>query len=438
MNKKANPDVDGVRLRVPDRSQVEMTIQSPDDLIREDHPARGVWAVVQQMDLSAFHTPIKARQGVCGRDSTDPRLLVGLWLYALTRGVGSARELERLSTESDPYRWMCGGVTVNHHLLSDFRSGHGEALDDLFTRTIASLVKQGLVKVYRISQDGTRVRASAGTASFRRRQTLDDLLAAAEAHVQELKRLLEDPQASAGLSAKQKAARTRAARQRVERIKRAVAALPALEQRQEELSKSVSAKDKAKKLKEPRASTTDADARNMKMPNGGFNPAVNMQFAVDTESRAIVGVEVSDRGTDNDLAEPMRLQVEQRTGRKVHEHLVDGGYSNKEQIERAAAAGTTTYIPPKPPRNQQQRASGYEPMPGESAVLTEWRARMGSEPGQTVYKQRASTVETVNADLKTHRAMGRLLVRGLEKAKCVALWSALTYNLIHFGLALVA
>jgi hypothetical protein len=333
---------------------------------------------------------------------------------------------------------MCGGVTVNHHLLSDFRSGHGEALDGLFTRSIASLVKQGLVTVYRISQDGTRVRAAAGASSFRRRQTLDELLSAAQAHVEDLKALLDDPRKSAGLSAKQKAARTRAARERVERIKRAAAALPALEQRQAELSKSVAEKDKPKKLKAPRASTTDAEARNMKMPNGGFNPAVNVQFAVDTQSRVIVGVDVSDRGTDNDLAEPMRQQVEQRTGQKVHEHLVDGGYSNKEYVKQAAAEGTDVYIPPKPPRNTDKRASGYEPMPGESQVLADWRARMGSEEGRAIYKERASTVETVNADLKTHRAMGRLLVRGLKKAKCVALWSAMAYNLIHFGLALTA
>jgi transposase len=415
-----------------------MVIASPDDLIGTAHPARGVWAVVEQMDLSAFHAPMKARDGVCGRDATDPRLLTGLWLYANTRGIGSAREIERLCTESNPYRWMCGGVTVNHHLLSDFRSGHGAALDALFTRTLASLVKQGLVKVYRVSQDGTRVRASAGTSSFRRGETLESLLAAAQAHVLELKSLLDDPTKSAGLSAKQRAARTRAARERVARIKRAAAALPDLEKRQEELAKSVSEKDKPKKLRPPRASTTDADARNMKMPNGGFNPALNVQFAVDTQSRAIVGVDVSNRGTDNDLAEPMRHQVEQRTGRKVHEHLLDGGYSNKQQIERAAAEGTDVYVPPKPPRNTDKRASGYDPMPGEGQVLTDWRARMGSDEGQAIYKERSSTVETVNADLKTHRALGRLLVRGVAKAKCVALWSALAYNLMHFGLALTA
>lgn len=415
-----------------------MVVQSPDELVSLDHPVRSVWAVVDQMDLSEFYGAIKAREGVCGRDSTDPRLLVALWLYGITRGIGSARELDRLCRESSPYRWLCGGVTLNHRLLSDFRVDHAEALDGLFTRTLASLVKEGLVTVHRISQDGTRVRASAGTSSFRRSETLDELLAAARLHVEQLKAQLDDPQQSAGLSAKQKAAKTRAAKERIERIERARAALPELQKRQEQLSKKVSEKDKAKKLHPPRASTSDPEARNMKMPNGGFNPAVNVQLAVDTQSRAIVGVEVSDRGTDNGLAEPMRKQVEQRTGLKVKEHLVDGGFSDKAQIERAAAEGTLMYIPPKPPRNKEKRATAYDPMPGESDVLTEWRARMGSEEGQAIYKERAASVETVNGDLKTHRAMDRLLVRGLKKARCVALWTALAYNLMHFGLAMTA
>ena len=416
---------------------MEMIVQSPDERVAQDHPVRVVWAVVAAMDLTAFHQPIKAREGVGGRDSTDPRLLVALWLYACIRGIGSARKLARRCLESKPFKWLCGGVTVNHHLLSDFRVEHGAALDALFTRTLASLVKQGLVKVRRISTDGTRVRAGAGASSFRRKSTLDQLLGEARQHVEELKALLEDPEKSAGLSARKKAARTRAARERQERVEKAIAALPELEKRQEKLSKKVAGKDKPQKLKEPRASTTDAEAHVMKMGNGGFNPAVNVQFAVDTESRAIVGVDVIDRGTDNGLCEPMRQQVERRTGLKVEEQLVDGGYSGKQEVERAAEQGTMLYVPPKPPRNQQKRASAYDPMPGESEALTAWRARMGSEEGRAIYKERAATVETVNADLKTHRGMGRLLVRGIEKAKCVALWAAMAYNLIHFGPALV-
>jgi transposase len=424
------------RLRVPDRWQVRWDARSPDELIPAGHPARTVWAVVSAMDLSDLLASIKAREGVCGRDATDPRLLVALWLYATIRGVGSARELARLCVESDPYKWLCGGVSVNHHLLSDFRVGHAQVLDRLFTATVASLVKQGLVKVRRISQDGMRVRADAGASSFRRKSRLSELLEQAKEQVANTKALLEDPARSGGLSSKRKAAKARAARERQARVERAIAALPALEEKQKKLAKKVARKDKPQKLKEPRASTTDADAKVMKMANGGFNPAVNLQFAVDTDSRAVVGVDVSDEGNDHHLSEPMRTQVEQRTGRKVQEHLIDGGYLVKEEVERANAQGVTLYVPPKPPRDKDARGSEYEPMPGESDVLTAWRTRMGSDEGKELYKQRAATSETVNADFREHRGLDRLRVRGLDKIKCVALWMGLAYNVMHLGAAL--
>ena len=441
-----------VRLRVPDRAQVSMAVSSPDGLVGPGHRARVVWAVVCAMDLAEFAAPIRARDGVGGRDATDPRLLVSLWLYASIRGVGSARELARLCRESAPYRWLCGGVGVNHHLLSDFRTGHAAALDALFTRTIAALVGQGLVAVRRVSRDGVRVRASAGASSFRRGATPARLLADAEAHVRELASLADDPARSAGLSAKKRAARVRAARGRVERIGRAIAALPALEARQQKQAKKLPEARRAKQ-RPPRASTTDAEARVMKMPDGGFRPAVNVQLAVDTQSRAVVGVDVTDQGSDNGLADAMRAQVERRTGGRVEEHLVDGGFARAGLVERAAAEGVTLYMPPREPCNRRpgagtgagagrpgpKRTGGCDRVPGESPPLAEWRARMGSEGGKAVYKERAATAETVNADLTTHRGLGRrLLVRGLDKAKCVVLWSALAYNVLHFAAALVA
>jgi transposase len=426
-----------VRFRQPDRSQMEMVVQCPDDLIPQDHSARVIWQVCQAQDLSEFCEPIKAREGVCGRDATPPVLLVALWLYATTRGSGSARELARRCKESQPFQWLCGKVSLNHHTLSDFRVDHGPALDALFTRMIATLVDKGLVKVYRISQDGTRVRACAGASSFRRKERLEKLLEEADKHVADLKTLLEDPEKSAGLSAKQKAARTRAARQRQQRIGQAIKRLPELQAKQEKLAKRKSKKEK-QRLREPRASTTDAEATVMKMANGGFNPAVNVQFATDTQSRAIVGVEVSGEGNDHHLSEPMRKQVEQRTGQKVHEQLIDGGYLVLEDIEQAAQAGVRVYVPPKPPRNKDQYDSQYQPKPHESPALGEWRQRMGSEPGKEIYKERASTSETANGDLRTHRGLGPMLVRGLKKAKCVALWCAMAYNIIHFAPALIA
>ena len=417
---------------------MEMIMRCRDDLIASEHQARVVWAAVQTLDLSAFYEPIKARAGVVGRDATDPHLLVSLWLYATIRGVGSARKLAKLCTESDPYQWLCGGVRVNHHTLSDFRVDHAAALDGLFTRVIASLVGKDVVKVYRISNDGTRVRACAGASSFRREQRLEKLLAEAEAHVAEMKALLDDPEASAGLSAKQKSARRRAARERRERVAAAIAQLPALAEKQEKLKKKVSKKDQAAgKLKEPRASTTDAEARVMKMGDGGFRPAVNMQFAVDTQSRAVVGVAVVNEGTDHGLSEPMRRQVQERTGKKVHEQLMDGGYLKLEEIDRAADEEVTLYVPPKPPRDKTRRSSAYDPCPSDSEAVAAWRERMGSEQGKAIYRERAATVETVNADLKTHRGLTQLTVRGSTKWLCVGLWCALAYNVMHFAEALL-
>jgi len=426
------------RLRQPLRSQLILRPECLEDLLPEDHPARVIWEVTGSLDLSAFYASIRAREGSVGRDATDPRLLVALWLYAATQGVGSARELTRLCLEHDGYRWLCGGVSLNHHTLSDFRVGHGKALDDLLTQVLAALAEKKLVEVWRISQDGTRVRACAGASSFRRRERLESLLGQAKAHVEQLKRQVQEPAEAGAHAARCQAARQRAARQRQERLEAALALLPELESRQQKLSKKISAQDQAKKLREPRVSTTDPSARVMKMGDGGFRPAVNVQLACDPGSRAIVGVEVSCQGVDTGLSEPMREQVEKRLGEKVKEHLLDGGYLDLQEIERSTAAGVDLYIPPKPPRNRAERRSGCEPKAQDPPGVAAWRQRMGSEEGKAIYQQRGCTIETVNADLKTYRGLGPLTVRGLAKARCAVLWSVLAYNLLHFGAALLA
>ena len=234
-----------------------------EDLVSEGHPVRMVMAVVEKLDVSRFYEPIKARAGQAGRDATDPRLLVGLWLYASIRGIGSARELARRCEESAPFRWLCGGVTVNHRLLSDFRSDHGEALEELFTQVIASLVDQGLVGVSRISQDGVRVRVSAGASSFHREERLQELLQKAKQHVAELRQRLESAGQSAGLTARQKAARKRAAEEKQQRLEQAMAQLPELKRKQEEAEKRAGQGQHGQKVRgrQPRVSTTDAEAR---------------------------------------------------------------------------------------------------------------------------------------------------------------------------------
>jgi hypothetical protein len=357
------------------------------------------------------------------------------------RGIGSGRELARQCEENVAFQWLCGGVSVNHRLLSDFRTDHGEALDQLLTQVIASLVDKDVVKVSRVSQDGVRVRVGAGASSFRREERLEKLLEEAQQHVEELHQRLDSPGSPvAAVTAKQAAARKRAARERQERLEQAIAQLPDLKKRQEEAAQRAGQGKCGKKIREkqPRVSTTDAEARVMKMPNGGYNPAVNVQLATDTESRAIVGVEVSNEGADSaGLSAPMRQQVEERTGGKLEEHLLDGGYLRTQDIEEAHEQGVALFVPPKPARNPAKRGRELAPKPGDSEAVLAWKQRMRSEEGKHIYKQRAATSETVNAELRSWRGLGRITVRGLAKARCIALWCALAYNVMHFATVLL-
>jgi len=432
-------DLGAVRLRQPERRQMAMVVSCPDDLVSATHSVRLLMVVVERLDLQQFYTPIKAREGQAGRDATDPRLLVALWLYACTSGIGSARELARRTRESAPFRWLCGGVTVNHRLLSDFRTDHGAALDALFTQVLASLVDKDVVRVSRVSQDGVRVRVGAGAGSFRTEERLGKLLDEAREHVAQLRAQVDSPEYAA-LTARQCAQRKRAAAERLARLEQAVAQLPELKRKQAAAAKRAGQGKQGEKVRarQPRVSTTDAEARVMKMPNGGFNPAVNVQLATDTESRAIVGVQVTSEGTDSaGLSEPLRQQVEARSGGQVEQHLLDGGYLRTADIEQAHTDGVELFMPPKTAKSPKNRGRELEPKRGDSEAVLAWKRRMRGEAGKEIYKQRAATSETVNADLRCYRGLGQITVRGLAKAQCVALWCALAYNILHFAAALL-
>ncbi len=302
------------RLRHPIRDQVEMRWASLDELLEGDHPARVVWAAVCKLDLKAWLSEIKAVERHVGRDATDPRLLVALWTFATLKGIGSARELERLCEQNQgslPYQWLCGGVTVNHSMLSHFRAGGGEKLDELLTQIVGTLLDAGLVKMDRVAQDGMRVRASAGKSSFRRRGSLEESLKAAQEQVEALKKLAEED--TAELTRRQRAARERAAGERQQRIEEAMRQCEEL-QRERDASY-------ARKGREARASTTDPEARVMKFADGGFRPGYNVQFATDTESGVIVGVEVTNAGNDGEELPPMLDQLEERYERMPDEGI---------------------------------------------------------------------------------------------------------------------
>jgi transposase len=407
---------------------MRMVPLSLDETIPAEHHVRVLWEVVERLDLSEFSAGLKVCRAEAGRSATDVRLLTALWLYAATQGVGSARELARLCECHAAYQWLCGGVGVNYHASSDFRVDHEEAMDALMTEVPAMLMERKLVSVHRISQDGMRVRASAGQSSFRREERLKSLLEHAKTQVAVLKTRREAP-ARGDRTARQTAARERAARERLDRVSKAMEAL-------EQVKKvKARARDNHRdKPGKPRASTTDSEARVMKMPDGGFRPAYNVQLATDTDSRAIVEVNVTNEGTDKTQSEPMRQEVENRTGDRVKEHLMDGGFVKLEQIERAEQAGVKVYAPPQQSRRD---IDPYQVRDTDSPEIAAWRTRMASAQGKAIYKERASTSETVNADLRTYRGVARFLVRGLRKVRCVVLWSALAYNLMHFGKVLL-
>ena len=406
----------GARVREALRDQLVWGRIDLNALVVDDHPVRSILAVVERLDLSALYHPIEARDEVAGAPAIDPAILLALWVYATSEGVSSARELWRLTREHVAYRWLCGGVAVGYHTLSDFRTERGEVFSQLISQVLALLMQQQLVELHRVAQDGTRVRASAGW--FRREPTLDALMQEARAHLAAIMGEAADP----ALGARRTAARRRGAQDRIERLEAALAQIPdvtATKQRS-------GAKDTT-----IRVSTTDPDARVMKMGDGGFRPAFNIQFATTTDlARVIVGVDVSNRGSDMGLSTPMLAQIEQRTGVRPTELLVDGGYTQHHAIDAAAAQQVTVFAPVPKPRHGDTR-DPHAARDGDSAAVAAWRARMGTDDAKQIYKQRAATAETVNADAKTHRGLDHLSVRGLGNVLASATLFALTYDLLR-------
>jgi transposase len=409
-------------LRQPDRQQI-LPAMPLEDLLDTDHQARVVWDFCLGLDLQPLYDAIRSRAGGPGRAAIDPRLCVALWLYATLEGVGSARALAWLCEHHNAFRWLTGGVAVNHHTLSDFRVAHVELLDGLLTHSVAVLREQDLVDLNRVAHDGLRVRASAGAASFHRRRTLEECLHEAEDQVARLKEELGDDPAAP--SRRQAAARERAARERAERLRQALGRLPELE-----------AKKKAGEKDKARASGTDPEATVMKMADGGYRPAYNVEYSADTATLVITAVEVTTRGSDAGQITPLDDQIYQRHGVYPNEGLADGGFVSLADIEAAQAPprGTKVYAPVPRPKDPQR--DPHAPLPGDSAQVQEWRARMGTEQAKAIYRQRASTIECVNAQTR-NRGLIRLLVRGLRKVKAVALWFAIAHN-VACGLRLRA
>lgn len=411
------------RVQRPERSQIEWQPLALDQMLPQDHRARIVWRFVESLDLAPLYAQLRVSADQVGRPAIAPEILVALWLLATLDGISSARELDRRCESDIPYMWIRGSVGVNYHTLSDFRVSQGKFLDRILTDTVASLIHQGLLTLETVGQDGMRVRASAGSSSFRRKDTLKKLHQQAREHVKRLREESEDEAKRHQADARRQAARERATREREERIRRALEDVEQLQQQREKREKGTG--------KDARCSTTDPEARRMKMGDCGFRPAYNVQFATDGDARVIVAVDVTNSGNDSGLMGPMHQEVRRRYGKTPGHQMVDSAYATQEDVRTLERAGTK--VVGSIPQAERLRKSGKDPyarQPRDSDEYAAFRERMGTEEYQALYRQRPSIAEFPNADCR-NRGLYQFRVRGLLKAKAVALWHALAFNFMR-------
>ena len=311
------------KLRLVNRQQTTMAVIYVEELIPAGHKARAIWELVGRMDLSRFAEPLRTAVGCAGRPAWDPRLLVSLWVYAYSEGISSAREMERLMEWEPAMQWLGGLATVNHHTLSDFRVEHKGALDELFAQLLALLERVGLVNLQQVMHDGAKIRAQAGADSFRREKTLRERLEQAR----ELVAQMGDPRAEAPAKDRQQAARERAARERAECLAAAWEELATLQAEK---------KNQAEKA-EVRVSLNEPEARLMKHGDNAIAPSYNAQISTESGSKIIVGAHLSQCSSDAQSLLPAIDEVAKNLGKKPGQVVVDGGYTNRNNIVECAA-----------------------------------------------------------------------------------------------------
>jgi transposase len=474
------------RFKTIDRQQNVLRAFALDTLIAEDHPARAIWDFLEQLDLVPFESNVKAIEGHCGQAAIQPRLLIAMWLYACSQGIGAAREVSRRCESEPGLRWLCGDQPINYHTLSDFRVQHHDALRDLFVDALGVLSQQGLISLQQVAHDGTRIPTVAGKASFHREPSLEAHRAAAAAQVA----ALEEEEAT-GDNARRIAARRRAAVERQERLQQALL----------QMQRHRQSKDTAQEKADARVSQSEPEARVMKLAEGGFAPAYNAQVtSAGGEGGLIINLQLSQSGSDFQQLQPALEEVRENFGKMPSQTLVDGGYLSRNDI--AALEGRTDLLGPfdedgaratahcrrrgiaeeyapkffvfDPQANRLQCPAGcflehhqsnqgkdkidhvYLAGPSdcaacvrkpqccpkspsrsvirveESAAVQRFRRKMEQPEAQALYKQRSRIAEFPFCWIKEKFGLRRFHVRGLAKAFLEMLWHALTYNILQW------
>jgi len=470
------------RLKPIDRQQMVLRPVVVEALIAEDHPARAIWDFVGRLDLRRYREQVRSVEGSAGRPAFDPHLLVSLWVYSYSRGVSSARAIERLCEYDPAYQWLTGLEGISGHTLSDFRVAHADALHELFVQVLALLSAEGLVTLERVMQDGTKVRACAASKRFRRTPRIEAMLAQARAVVETLEAQTEDES-----SLQQQRARERAAREKRQRLEAALQEFDKLEAAHSTVD---------------RVSTTDPEARIMKQADGGSAPNYNVQISTDAAHSLIVGIEVTQAGSDYQQLTPAMDRLEQTGPRAPAQVVVDGGYISSANILAMATRGidligpepqshaaeanrrksyqhygvtpayeasmfrydpaTNTYVCPQGrplrydakyerggtmsyrykaaeddcrtcpakalccPRTRRGRSiERREPVPEIAA----FRQKMQTDDARAIYRTRSPVAEFPNLWIKAKLGVRQFRVRGVPNVGLESLWAALTYDI---------
>jgi len=430
MNKDRVFPASHYKLKSPCRTQVEFQMCSLNDLVNEGHKARTVWDFVDAMDTSVCLRNISTISGAIGRPAVDPKILLALWIYSILDGNCSARKLDELCQNHDIYKWICGGVSVNRTTLAEFRSHDTRKFDELLTNCLAVMVQSGLINDSDFSQDGTRVKAHAGFNSFHREQTLKNLKANLTEYLDHLK--VEEIANPNAYEERQRATKIRAATEKKQRLE---AALENLEKaRCEKVNNAKRNRETLtpKDLENARASMVDPEVRKMKMGDGGFRLAYNVQFATGLDSRVIYGVDVVstlDPGTAPILMAQVQERLKSLGLSQIKNWIADCAYSAKADIRTIALLfpNCSYYAPPKPKKGEDPKKA----VKGDCEAVKNWRKSIGSEEVKMIYKKRCSTAEFSNMHTK-NQALQELPVRGLVKVKGVTCLHALAQNISRY------
>jgi transposase len=471
------------RVKSANRDQLVLRMVEVEKLIPLRHPARMIWQLVGQLDLSHYEAKIEAVAGQAGRPAWDPQLLISVWVYAYSKGISSAREIEQRCSYDPAFQWLTGLEVINHHTLSDFRSSREAELKELFVQLLGVLSSQQLIRLKRVAHDGCKIRALASDKSFRRGGTL-------ARHLQQAQQLVEQlsEAGSEELSARRQQARQRAARQRVQRLEEAQRQLAQWQRNKPDQSPEAA-----------RISESDPEARIMRTGHDGFIPAYNVQLSTDERAGMVVGVAVTQEATDVAQLQPALEQIVSHLEKKPEQMLVDGGYisqanvvalsqqdidligpwvdrkeKGREQLKRRqldpAFYPEAFRYQPEPnvyqcPAGQRLSYEGSEVRPfqtrhryrakpstcracalqwqccpktkkGRSLVRIEaapevkaFQEKMQTPLAQQLYKKRAPLAEFTNAWIKEKMKLRQFRLRGLKKVRLEILWACLSYNL---------